>query len=208
MNAHTVPALVMTILIVTGAPGKEQTVMGNNCMKTIRIERGESPWQGMTGSAAEENASMNVSATAFDPAIHDGFAHLEKFNAGGVPLIFRARGKKLVGVNARFFFDLKRADATRIGGNSRIEMGNVRIAALPSITPDKLACFLVESQLIITYWHIGSELCLEKETASRTEYVAWFTGSHTYFTNEKNVDPLRFAVRIDLVSGALTVMGY
>ncbi len=182
--------------------------MGNNCMKTMKIERGESPWQGMTGSAAEEKASMGVSAISYDPAIHDGFAHLEKFNAGGEPLLFRARGKKIVGVSAKYFSNLQRADATRIGGDSRIGIGNVRVAAFSSITPETLARFLVESQLIITYWHIGSELCLEKETASRTEYIAWFTGSHTYFTNEKNVDPLRFAVRIDLVSGAMTVMGH
>jgi hypothetical protein len=208
MNAITVPTLVMTILFIMSARGEEQTVMGNNCMKTFSIQRGQSPWQGMTGSAEEEKDSMKVRALGFDAALHDGFAHLKKYDKGGEPMIFRAHGKKIVGVNGRYFSDLQRADATRIGAGTVIGMGSVRVPVNSFTTPKELASLLVESQLVITFWHIGSELCLEKETANGTEYAAFFSGAHTYFTNEKNIDPLRFAVRIDLVSGAITVTGF
>jgi len=45
--------------------------------------------------------------------------------------------------------------------------------------------------------HIGSELCLlSEETDEDGNYEAHLTGEHTYFTNEENVDPLDFVVRI------------
>ena len=49
---------------------------------------------------------------------------------------------------------------------------------------------------------------LESEKHDRSEYIAYFKGKHTYFTNEKNVDPLRFAVKIDLAKGDMFLRGY
>jgi hypothetical protein len=207
-KAAVFSALILAVLYCSASRAMEPVEMDKPCGKTFSISRGDSPWTGMTGSAGEEKASMTVKALACDPAVYDGFARLEKYSTGGEPLIFRARGKKIVGVNNKYFSDLHRADATRIGRDSVIGLGNARVPLSSNMPPEKLAAFLVESQLIVTYWHIGSELCLEKEAMTAAEYTAYFTGSHTYFTNKKNVEPLRFAVRINLETGALSVTGY
>lgn len=75
-------------------------------------------------------------------------------------------------------------------------------------SPLTLAEFLLEAQIIITYWHVDSEACLESEKRTDIEYTAYFTGNHTYYTNMKNVGPLRFAVRINLTNGEMSVLGY
>ncbi len=177
-------------------------------MTTFIIERGNSPWTGMTGSAEEEGATMSIRALPFDEAAYSGFEQLKRYDTAAGPLIFRAREKKEVGVNSGCFSDLARVDATRAVRDTRVLIGRFLDPTFASLSPGALAAFLVESQIVITYWHIGSELSLEKEEHDSSEYIAHFKGKHTYFTNEKNVAPLRFAVRIDLVKGDMYLCGY
>ncbi|MBP7582576.1 MAG: hypothetical protein KBA61_00995 [Spirochaetes bacterium] len=177
-------------------------------MTTFTIDRRDSPWTGMTGSAEEEAATMRIRALPFDAAAYSGFEHLKKYDTAAGPLIFRAREKKEVGVNSRHFSDLARADATRAGRDTGIPIGRFLDPTFASLSPGTLAAFLIESQIIITYWHIGSDLNLESEKHDRSEYIAYFMGKHTYFTNERNVDPLRFAVEIDLTTGDMFLRGY
>jgi len=176
-------------------------------MTTFTIERRDSPWSGMTGSAEEEAATMRIRALPFDAAAHSGFEHLKRYDTAAGPLIFRAREKKEVGVNSVYFSDLARADATRAGRDTSVPIGRFLDPTFATLAPGALAVFLVESQIVITYWHIGSELRLESQKHDRSEYIAYFNGKHTYFTNEKNVDPLRFAVKIDLTTGDLFLRG-
>lgn len=59
---------------------------------------------------------------------------------------------------------------------------------------------LLRSNTILSWIHIGSELCL-----SEADGVVAVEGTHTYFTNEENVVPIAFDVR--LVDGVITVTG-
>jgi hypothetical protein len=54
--------------------------------------------------------------------------------------------------------------------------------------------FLLRTELITTYWHIGSTLELVAESRTEDEYTAHLVGEHEYYTNEHNVGPLDFTV--------------
>lgn len=184
------------------------TVVEKKCLATYHIERGGNPWSGMTSSAAEEAASMSIRAAVADEPGLEAIGGLDAYRIDGAPPLLRSKAAKSVVVNKRYFSALARADATRIRPGAVLQIGRFLDTSFRAMTPGKLVSFLLESQIIITYWHIEAQLCLEKESDTAAAYAAWFTGQHVYFTNERNVDPLRFVVRIDRKNGAMTVEGY
>ena len=65
---------------------------------------------------------------------------------------------------------------------------------------------LIAARVIATYVHIGAELCIVDEQDGPAGYQARVTGQHTYFTNDKHVEPLAFTVTID-PAGVIAVRG-
>ncbi|MCP4807970.1 MAG: hypothetical protein GY913_32185 [Proteobacteria bacterium] len=88
-------------------------------------------------------------------------------------------------------------DATRL---SEGEVGTVG-PAVDEVRGLALAEALLTSNTILSWIHIGSELCL-----TEVEGGVHVKGTHTYFTNEENVVPIEFDVRVD-EAGLITVVG-
>lgn len=200
----TKAALAFAVLLwgAAPAPAKDKPMEKTTpkCLAELSIDRGQSPWQGYTSSAAEEAAGKHVFAVA-DLGKLEKVAHLAKYDVGGLPLLAIDREQRRVVVSAGHFSDLERADGTRAGVT---KMGTVKSDALKK-KPRELALFLVESQLVQTYWHLESKLCLDSEDDGEARYTARFTGSHVYFTNKRHEKPVRFQVVLDKATGALTV---
>lgn len=171
----------------------------------ITIFRDHSPWRGYTGSAQEEEAGKRVSAVP-DLAGLESPEHLAPFAVDGKPLLAIDREKRRVVVSAEHFSDLVRGDATRIEAGQRQVMGTVKSPALRA-RPRDLVLFLLESQLVETYWHMEAQLRLLKEEETPERYRASFAGHHTYFTNEENEEALSFAVELDKKTGEISVLG-
>jgi len=102
-------------------------------------------------------------------------------------------------VDKTMFGPLKVARPDILSRGDRVQVGQL----LHSGSVDSVALIrqLMVANIIMTFAHIGSELCMESTVTG----IA-VTGTHTYYTNEKNVDELSFRVDID-PSGFITVTG-
>jgi hypothetical protein len=171
----------------------------------ISVDSGESPWQGYTASAEEEQRGMEVRAvkiaTEFEPV-----ARLQKYAPDPEPLIAIDRKNRRVVVNERHFGDLRRAKATSLRAGEPAKLGIVKSAALVN-KPRALVRFLVESHLIMCYVHIGAQLRISADKESAGRYRAVLVGSHVYFTNKRHVSTLHFAVELDKSTGTVEVVG-
>ncbi|MGC4117952.1 MAG: hypothetical protein QM765_26070 [Myxococcales bacterium] len=184
------------------APAKDKPMAPKpaSCLAELSVDRGQSPWQGFTSSAEEEAAGKHVAAVA-DLSKLERVPHLAKYDVAGKPLLAIDRDRQRVVVSAEHFTDLERADGTRAGTT---KLGTVKSAALRA-KPRELVLFLVESQLIQTYWHLESKLCLDSEEDGAQRYRARFSGTHLFFTSKRNEKPLSFQVTLDKVSGLVEV---
>lgn len=65
------------------------------------------------------------------------------------------------------------------------------------------AVYLVKNQILKTYVHLGSKVCLADSNIDKldTLYVAHFTGTHEFCTNECETEELDFRVMIEKDSG-------
>lgn len=171
----------------------------------ISVNRGNSPWQGYTGSHDEEQRGKLVRAVKI-AAEYERPRHLERYCMGGEPLLAIDRKRRRVVVNEKYLSDIRRPDATRIGAGERLALGTVKARALLS-RPKDLTRFLLESELIETYAHLESELRIIEEDDRPSTYRAAVKGHHVYYTHEEHRAPLSFAVEIDRRTGEVTVLG-
>jgi hypothetical protein len=102
---------------------------------------------------------------------------------------------------------LARVDATRIEAVQRREIGKLLCGFGKDFSCRDIVFFLLESQIITTYWHIESVICLVSENDSQDVYKASFRGSHIYFTNARNEDKLDFSITIDRKTGTISLLG-
>lgn len=177
------------------------------------LPRHQSPWYEFTATAQEEQAGFLVAALPLGEAGREtGGTHLQiheplaEFHTGGHPwLAIDARGRRVV-VDAARFSDLQRPDATRLQPGERVAMGEVRDPDLLQ-EPLRLGEFLLRSHLIETVAHLHAEVALQQLADQGNLLHLEYRGHHVYFTSERNVRPLAFALHIDLTSGALEVCG-
>jgi hypothetical protein len=178
--------------------------MESKCIAEYTIDRQTNPWQGFTGSYAEEEASKTVKAGEIDGKEFAPLPSLARFTINGTVLIGRSEKKRQVILNGKYFSEFKRGDATR--GDPKPEiLGTYKDKGFKLLPPRQLVEFLLYAHLVTTYWHIESNLCLTKEESNEASYKAFFSGSHTYFTNNKNTDPLSFSIAVDMKSGQVTL---
>lgn len=164
---------------------------------------------GRNGSVLDEQRSVGPPAYDFfatypaatiDPVAQAPVKLVEQYQIGGRPLLWYTADKAGVVVDAAAMSELVVADATRMRAGETARVGQV----LGEIPGRELALFLVHARAIATWVHIGAELCLAEERSVDGAYTARFTGEHTYFTNEENVEPLDFEVTI-AADGVITV---
>lgn len=169
---------------------------------TYSIDRGADPWHGLTGTAEDEARSRHIRARTF-PA--EGFTPLVGPGLAwqGTPLLYRGKGE--VALDGRFFSDMERADATRLPAGKALRMGVARTDEM--LRPEFLVPFLLQSQLIITYWHTNAELHLVREYADGQQRCYLIEGEHHYFTNQHNVRSIRFSICSDTASREIQVRG-
>ncbi len=145
-------------------------------------------------------------AATIDPATMRAVQATAAFQIQDQPLLWFSADRTRAVLDARYFEALTQADATRISSGQKLTLGKIKPAARV-LPPATLARFLMTSGIILTFAHIESTLRLEKETtSSEGRYEARFTGSHLFFTNERNERPLAFLVVIE-PDGTLVLEG-
>lgn len=107
-------------------------------------------------------------------------------------------------VDDQRFSELTKLDATKpedYANKGGEKVG--KLTTLSDIDYRDVALYLVKNQILQTYWHLGSKVCLtdEKTDKLNTLYAAHFTGTHEYCTNECETGELDFRVMIEKDSG-------
>lgn len=124
------------------------------------------------------------------------------FTVDGNPLFFLTPERDAVVVDQRVFSDLRCVEPMRLKAKETASIGTVR----QPMPPRDLARLLITADVVRTYIHIGSQLALVEESTDETGWTGAFEGTHTYFTNEENVDRVAFSLRVG-ADGLLSVVG-
>jgi hypothetical protein len=109
-------------------------------------------------------------------------------------------------VDPAAFGPLRVVDVTGLAEGARAEVGVVTDAARKTLGERGVVELLVLADVVLTYAHIGSEVCLVSEGRDAGAYTARFVGEHTYFTSRENTGRLAFAVTI-AADGAIVAVG-
>ncbi|MBF0105539.1 MAG: hypothetical protein HQM16_09470 [Deltaproteobacteria bacterium] len=172
-----------------------------NCLLKISISRGDSLWQSVISGHEEQEAAKQIKAEFPSKVKLEYPKILDKYRAGQKPLFGIDTVRRRAIIHAGYFSDLQRVDATRAMPKMFLLVGKL---LKPSFMPPRqVVLFLLESQIIETYWHLESELCLDREDVGDI-YTAHFTGIHRYCTNSCEQDPLNFLVRINAKTGEIS----
>ncbi len=181
--------------------------MDKNCIKKLEITSSTNPWRGLTGSFSQEEENKHIKTVVIDSNKTIIMEYLKQYKYKNEHFLALTVNPKKVLVNKKYFSNLEKRDATRIKSGEEHLIGRFLDITFKSISPHMLVLFLLESQIITTYWHIGSELCLIKETNEKESYTAYFYGLHKYCTNKCEQDTLKFSVKINKKSGDLYLIG-
>ena len=199
--------LATTIALATAAhAGAIKLPQPTHSILALTISRGDCPWSGMTDSYEQEQSNKYVKAVALDGVTNGALPSLAEFDKPDV-LMVRNTAQTNVAVNSRYFSDLRRGDATRLGMGQAHRVGVFRDLTFARLKPRDLVMFLVKSQLIETYWHLEAQLKMLREEDRPDAYQAWFHGVHTYFTNDQHDETFAFTVTVDKKTGEMTLTG-
>jgi hypothetical protein len=179
--------------------------MGDEIITTIQTDRGMNPWAGMTGSSTEEDANKSIKAANLNTEDFTSYPALEKYKFKDKILIAKNTKAKTVNVEKEFFSDLKKVDGTRLETGKTQDIGKLNLAAAGAIDFRELALFLIQAHIIITYWHIESNLDLTKEESNDQSYKAYFKGTHIYFTNKKHTESVQFYIGVEKNTGRIYI---
>lgn len=195
--------LILSLFLATASFGGDP--VSKLCKTDYFITRDQSPWQGYTSSYTEEQAGKTIAAVSITPEM-ERVPHLASFTTEAIPFLAIDRAKKCVVVSDRFFSQIHRPDVTGIRPGETIVMGRVTRPELLDRAPE-LVEFLLESQLIETYHHLEASLKCIEQNNTKDAFTAVFTGSHVYFTNDRNEDSFAFSILIDKKTGDISVTG-
>ena len=92
-------------------------------------------------------------------------------------------------VDSSLFSDLKTISVAKLSLQRYAIIGTTH----QNIRWDILVPFLILSDVICTYIHVGSQM----EIVFPSEHRAEVRGSHTYFTNEEHIEPFAFSIEQD-----------
>lgn len=189
---------------ITFADGADKGVKNNGCIKEYNITRATSPWHGFTSGYEDEEASKKIAALALKGSDYKAIPSLAEYTHDGKILMGRSEKLGRVAVEVAMFSELRRADATgKIP--ERFLIGICKTTLLKTFTCAEIAEFLVKSQVVNTFWHVESVLCLDAEEDSAESYSAHYKGKHIYFTSCRNEEALDFKITIDKKTGEMFV---
>ncbi len=130
---------------------------------------------------------------------------LRRFSLDGSPIFFLQPDKASVVVDARFSSALATADMTSLAPGTRAVLGRLTPRAM-SLAPLDLVDLLVRADVLRTYAHIGSEVCVLGAAKSAGAIKADVRGEHTYVTHHEH--HAAFAFHLDVApDGELSVVG-
>jgi len=174
------------------------------CLERITLDRDSSVLSEhrRVGSGADDFAER-YAAEYIDPETYLPVSAVAHYTIGGSPLMWFNPARTAVVVNAAVLSELTVVEAMRMEPGTTQRVGRLTELGMGKIAGRELTKFLLDARAIATYVHLGSTLCLVEERESNGGYEARFTGEHTYFTNEKQTEPLAFSVTID--SGVIEV---
>lgn len=217
MSCRTVAALLLALLLAgctcsrgAGGPGaggraaevkplqREAPVSETPCLETLTIDRHHSYLDEVRGrhQTPLRDFVEGFAAEAITAEGHVPMACAAQFTVAGKPLFFFSRARKLPVLDGALFSELAVGDATRLAPGERRELGRF-LGEGGALSGRQLALFLLHAGAVQTFWHIEARLCLAREEAPADgPYRAHFRGSHIYFTNERNEDPLAFVVEL------------
>jgi hypothetical protein len=161
-----------------------------SCLETYHIERGRAPLG---------EAPARIAAATIDPARQTPVAG---HDLDGRPALWLSPDKTQLVVDDRLFTDLAIADSTRLAAGQSAVVGKAR-AKLPGRA---LLRFLLEAEIIRTYWHVEATVCLERERDAGGGYEADLGGVHVYFTNQRNERRFAFTLRVS-PDGEIAISG-
>jgi hypothetical protein len=191
----------------TSITGKEKDPAGT-CIKEVRITRGQNHFREWDASpAGSKLAGAPVRAADVEGSDFDTPPELSRYTFGSGRLMGIERKTREPVVSSRCFSPLARVDATRIEAGQRREIGKLLCGSGKDLSYQDIVFFLLESQIITTYWHIESVICLVSQNDSQDAYKASFRGSHIYFTNSRNEDKLDFSISIEKKTGTISLLG-
>jgi hypothetical protein len=168
------------------------------------VERAHSPWREYTGSAAEEQAGYAVAAGVV--AGLERLPHLARYELDGEPYLAVDRPRRRVVLNERFFGPFIRPDAPRLAAGERVRIGTVKEPRITAV-PVELVSFLIEAELIRTYWHVEARLGLEELVPAEGGVSALVEGRHVYYTDRRHEELVRFRIEVTTATGAVDVVG-
>jgi hypothetical protein len=201
--------ILFTLIInVNSAQKNNEVDKQQNCLKKLEIVSSTNPWRGLTGSYKQEEENKHIKTVTIDSGKTIIMQNLKQYNFGNEIFLALAENPKKVLVNKKYFSNLEKRDAIRITSGEEKLIGKFMDTTFRSMSPEKLVLFLLESQIITTYWHLNSELCLVKEENQKDVYTAYFTGFHKYCTNKCEQDAYKFSVKINKKSGEMFLSGW
>ena len=196
-------ALSMTTEAASNAEGKKDV----QCLDRIKISRHDNPWWDLPERSWQEEANIKIAAVEINKGTYEAYPHLAVYQVNSEMMLGKDKVKKRVVINSRYFSTLAKVDATRLPAGTVKSVGKYLDTSSPLLSPRQIVRFLLEAQIITTYWHLESELCLTKEKDGKDVYVSEFTGVHRYCTNQCKTDSLEFTVTIDRNTGDISVAG-
>lgn len=135
-------------------------------------------------------------AASIDPDSFTAVELVKDYQIGKTPLLWFVADLSEVVVNAAVLSDLNVAEVMRLTAGTPTSIGTLTELGRGKIAGREMLKFLIHARVIGTYVHIGSDLCIAHEGETSGGYLARVSGTHTYFTNKKNVDPVHFEFRM------------
>lgn len=173
--------------------------------KKISVTREESPWLGFTNSYEEEEQGKHLKAKPFPMPGYSVFKLPTENSMEAQSFLARNDTHREVIVNERYFSNLERFDVTKLKLGESQFVGIIKDIKVRSA--EVLIPFLLKGQILITYWHTDSEVTIERKEIKENEVFYTLSGTHHYYTNEKNSSNFRFKISINQTSGDVFVYG-
>ncbi len=144
-------------------------------------------------------------AAKIDPAALTPLKAASGLQLDGRPLLWLAPDKKGVVVDDRFSGDLEIVAVPTLQKDETRPVGRLAPAgrALP---PRAVLEFLIRADVLRTYMHIEGTSCLTAERSVGGAYEAEISGTHVFYTNERNENRFSFGFRI-AADGEISVRG-
>jgi|GEM_PF-623131 len=188
---------------------EEDTDVPQQCLQRFTVDSDQSVLSEQRSRAGEkrwDDFPKRYPAAYLDPDAQRPVDAVREFQIGATPLLWFTSDFSEAVVNAAVLSELTVVDATGLEAGARVQVGALTELGLGKVAKRDFVRFLARADVIQTYMHIGSVVCLYDEREDASGFRLAVTGEHTYFTNEKNVDPFGFEVSIE-PGGTIWVTG-